>query len=206
MSCYEWAEGTIKIPTREWSSFRKQIISIQNSYLDSAYMHARDIYAEAKAAFKGKRDKRPMITFVFERIYSLKYPEHIRDLISSSLIEFQPDWSRKLVLPKKKDFQKANLKTTDYGNFVFDHDEKTVTFIVEENNRAVDLAFKNPFNKAIFTLLDNINWTRGSGGKIIGNDEYNTDDCSEGGGANYVVREWNSSSKNHSAFISYRNF
>ena len=27
MSCYNWCSGTIKIPTKEWSAFRKAVIA-----------------------------------------------------------------------------------------------------------------------------------------------------------------------------------
>jgi hypothetical protein len=40
--------------------------------------------------------------------------------------------------------------------------------------------------KEFFSRLRRINWTRGSGGTIVGNDEYNSDSYDAGGGANYT--------------------
>lgn len=61
---------------------------------------------------------------------------------------------------------------------------------VGENNHARDRGRSHPVARALFKALDLVEWTRGSGGKILGNDEYNRDTDYEGGGGNYVVDEY----------------
>lgn len=72
----------------------------------------------------------------------------------------------------------------------FDKQSHCVHWEVAENNHARDYGREHEIAQAFFTALRKVHWTRGSGGKIIGNDEYNRDDHFEGGGGNYVVDEY----------------
>lgn len=66
-------------------------------------------------------------------------------------------------------------------------DGRTVTWDVGENNHAVEHAKEAPLAVLFFQELDKINWTRGTGGAGVGNNEYNRDDEYAGGGANYTT-------------------
>jgi hypothetical protein len=68
------------------------------------------------------------------------------------------------------------------------HDKRTVHWSVYEGNHACEEARRTPEARRLFKALDRIQWTRGSGGTIAGNDEYNQDCQDPGGGANYVVK------------------
>lgn len=97
--------------------------------------------------------------------------------------------------PTKKDWAKATNKDRvfriDDADIIFSDDkQKTVTWDVQDNNHAVERARRHSLAKALFHALDKIQWTRGSGGEIVGNNEYNRDDCSAGGGANYVSESY----------------
>lgn len=67
---------------------------------------------------------------------------------------------------------------------------RKVVWTVPENNHACEHARVHPLAEAFFKLLDGVRWTRGSGGVIVGNNEYNRDDQNVGGGGNYVVSEY----------------
>jgi hypothetical protein len=85
---------------------------------------------------------------------------------------------------KTRAFHTSELSVT------FDDAAKTVTWDVQDNNHAVERARKSFFGQLLFGMLDKVQWTRGSGGKIVGNDEYTRDNRCYGGGANYVTREY----------------
>lgn len=92
--------------------------------------------------------------------------------------------------PKLKPTKVDELRAREASVF-FDHAKKAVTWRVDENNRAVEAAQETWLAKALFGALNRIpKWTRGSGGQIVGNDEYNREADYAGGGGNYVNHEY----------------
>lgn len=73
------------------------------------------------------------------------------------------------------------------GSISFDKKAGTVTWHVGENNHAVDSARESSYGQRFFSELGKVRWTRGTGGVIVGNDEYNQDNSYAGGGGNYVT-------------------
>lgn len=67
---------------------------------------------------------------------------------------------------------------------------RTVTWDVSENNHAVDTARGTTLANLFFTALGKITWTRGTGGVIVGNDQYNRDTDYAGGGGNYITDDY----------------
>ena len=65
---------------------------------------------------------------------------------------------------------------------------RVVTWSVTENNRAVETADASPLAAVFFGALNKVTWTRGTGGVLVGNDEYNQDTREVGGGRNYITR------------------
>lgn len=144
------------------------------------------------------RQRRGGVYFGYMETRNEDWYDDYRD-ISNSL--FPVEWvdgervEKKLQKPKKKDFPKiAATKVerlrADCGTVYFNHKDKTVTWDVDENNRAVESARGTWLAETLFRALNQIKWTRGSGGKIVGNDEYNRDSDYEGGGGNYINDEY----------------
>ena len=99
--------------------------------------------------------------------------------------------------PARKLWPDANNKTTHYrvgeASLRFDNKSRNVFWQVPENNHAVEYAHQNPIAIALFQALDSIKWTRGTGGKIYGNDEYNREACDDkenGDISSYVTRSY----------------
>lgn len=97
----------------------------------------------------------------------------------------------KLRKPQKKDFPIAGNNVTSFQaddcSLTFDNDAKTIRWQVYENNHAREHAKATVLGTTFYNLMDKITWVRGTGGQIVGNDEYNRDSDHAGGGANYVV-------------------
>jgi hypothetical protein len=204
MSCYNWERGVIVIPSSEWASFRTELIRAWNEHLTEMFSLAESIYQTASAAVKGKRgeNRDKLIKEAVARecgcsISSVgvsfnRESDYQKWEIISPLLLKNKDGKVTLTSPRKSELnllpltKDAVIHTPD-ATIIFKNEDRTVTWSVEENNRAVERAHDHWFAKKLFQKLNSIQWTRGSGGKIVGNDEYNRDSDYEGGGANYVV-------------------
>lgn len=199
MSVYEWEDGIIKIPTKEWSAFRTALIKEYNRKQRERYEMLKRSHAKLKEAIKGKRGKNraEALGRAADRICQASLvPDDLRwDLVSGygANAQLKP-------LPKKKDMKilpvskSAVLELPD-ATIALDNKKRTVRWSVPENNHASDYARKDPVAQLMFRLLAKVRWTRGSGGQIIGNDEINRDSYNAGGGSNYVVKEYGPKSR-----------
>lgn len=196
MSKYEWERGTIKIPTKEWPKFRTALIKTHNELQLSKLEKAKRLHAKAKEAIKGKRgSKRQEALRDFERRNEREF--EVLHLVVGH--DYDRETRRHILslkpLPKKKDLKlfptsKDATLNADDGCIILRNKTRTVTWDVGENNRACEHARSHPMGRKLFELLGRITWTRGSGGKIVGNDEYNRDSDYDGGGGNYVTAEY----------------
>jgi hypothetical protein len=185
MSCYEWEHGHFKLPTKAYPSFRKGLIKIHNDLELARLAAAKQAFTKIKAASKGQKDKH-IIDFMNQISNELGISYALADLIVKN--DGTGKW--KLRQPKKKDLS-IRLVSKDC-EFAFE--DASIRFAkgyvywdVMENNHARTNAHAHPMAKAFFRALDKVVWTRGSGGIIIGNDEYNRDSGGVGGGGNYLV-------------------
>jgi hypothetical protein len=198
MSKYEWERGTIKIPAKEWSSFRTALIKAHNALELAKLEKAVRLHAEATESLKGKRgSKRQEALRAFEQRHDRDYEvlclvighEYDRETRKGTMV-LKPAPKKKdiKVLPTTKD---CTLQADD-GTITLRNETKSVTWSVGENNHACEHARNHPMGRKLFELLRRITWTRGSGGKILGNDEYNRESGEdyEGGGGSYVTAEF----------------
>lgn len=212
MSKYCWEEGTIKLPAKDWAAFRKGLLDAWNKGQTTLLRDAKAAHAALKAAAKGKRKGRyeamqdalhKHCGFTKES-WGWRCPSdetHDRFTALDRLL-FTNDpkagdaWNRtKLQAPKKSDLdlkpvsKDANIHLP-WASVHFRNKTREVTWSVGDNNHAVENAHEHWFAKRLFAALHRIEWTRGTGGQIVGNDEYNRECSYEGGGANYVTHEF----------------
>lgn len=189
MSCYEWESGEIILPRAEYAKFKKRIRDAHNKEQQLAYEEALKTWGAMRFArnFRGSWDDL-WISAVSD------LDDDTRDKICWSLYRGNPR-NGEPAKPRIKDFPKANVRTKGFdasseAMISFEDKIRTVRWSVSENNHACEHARRSVLARVFFEALHAVNWTRGSGGKIVGNDEYNRDSDYEGGGANYVKGEW----------------
>jgi hypothetical protein len=205
MSCYEWEKGEIVLPKTEWANFRKTLIKEHNERLTNLFNQAVDFHAKLVEGSKGLRGddkvkKQKELLGVLSGYRPASGAGHYADRrqdyekIHDMLFKAEEGrWERTiLTLPKKKDLGLLSL-TGDCSINLQDaaiylrNDSHTVKWVVPENNHACDHARQDPLAQRMFVLLNQVKWTRGSGGTIVGNNEYNRDSEDAYGGGNYVV-------------------
>jgi hypothetical protein len=194
MSCYNWESGTIKLPSKAWAGFRTNLLKAWNNHYLSNLEKAKTAHKALTTAIKGKRGKKreEALKVAVERRFGRECDSEVFRMVVT-----QNGWGSNATytlkgLPKKKDLPlKATSKDAEMylgdAYVAFKNATKTLVWNVSENNRAVERAHEHWFAKLVFAALGKITWTRGSGGKCIGNDEYNRDADYEGGGGNYVT-------------------
>jgi hypothetical protein len=219
MSCYEWESGTIVIPSKEWAGFKKNLRKAFNDIQTEAFESAKRIYEALMAKAKGKRNiKRETWDKWWEELATrssgfgsrfrsdIPHRTAIYDVLGMDNLTGFGGRDKTVTRPKrpmKKDFPLVNGKTTYFnvGHEASIHlsndKQRSVTWDVPENNHAREHAREEALAGKFFALLNRITWTRGSGGKIIGNDEYTRDAGHEyeGGGGSYLVEEFGPKSR-----------
>jgi hypothetical protein len=186
MSCYEWEFGQITLPTRQYASFRKEFIKGYNSIqLRQKHDKLTAWYRLAVLRAKGKRGfdyKKFMLDFC----NSYAEEEMVEKLFT---IDSNGKRKSKPVVPTKKMFNFVNTQEHCFNlqeaGITFDKTTHSVSWSVSENNHACESAHNLPEAKLLFRMLSNVKWVRGTGGVIVGNDEYNRDSYEDGGGSNY---------------------
>ena len=199
MSRTDWERGTITLPSNQWAAFRKGLLSKWNAKQDEVFADANRAHAAITAAAKGKRGaaRQKAMTDALYRHTRTEvgcYTERHENL--SRLVFKREGWSGPVTLqkPKRKDLDlKAISKdasiTCGEAYVGFRNKGRTVHYDSGENNHAVEHAREHWFVQALFTALGKVTWTRGSGGELHGNDEYNIDSGRDyaGGGGSYVT-------------------
>jgi len=210
MSCYNWESGSIKLPSKDWAKFRTDLLKAWNNHYLSNLEKAKRAHKELTAACKGKRGSKraeALKAAVAKRFTRREYCRLNQRTLDKDvdtdireMVVTQSGWGNNATytlkpLPKKKDLPlKATSKDAEMhlsdAYVKFENGTKSVHWDVSENNRAVEHAHEHWFAQLLFTALGKVEWTRNSGGTLVGNDEYNRDNRDSGGGGNYTTSEF----------------
>lgn len=208
MSRYGWEEGTLILPTKAVKPVFDHLCQKQNLLMDVAYEHLMAAYetilAEKKTGVKpdGSGLRGRILTGIENHyrktrsLFSLDDLYHATEEAVHAMAYAQNEAGagieRKIpTKPQKKYLVKASTSTTTFckeeASATFDRKRHTLTWVINENNHAVDRAWASWLGLALRQALQKVQWTRATGGIFVGNDEYNRDERENGGGANYVT-------------------
>lgn len=192
MSRYEWERGEFTLPSAAYPKFRKELITAWNTWQEEIYKTAKAIVPLLRrgpgkdASMSDRLDFGTYYWLVKQPGFS-QIPEDTGDL-ALRLIRKEDG---KYLMPMKKDlniFPVSKQCVLQLGEGMIQFVDKTrlVVWSVMENNHACERARQHPIAKIFFKKLGQVQWVRGTGGTIIGNDEYNRGNEYEGQGANYT--------------------
>lgn len=206
MSRYEWEKGEFVLPSAEWAGFKAAIRDAVNSANAEKYEIALKVHEELVRELKGKRGADPWETAwdiasrQCARVRrSFGIGEDAVFEIASAVVHRGWRGSKPVVKvrkPQKKDFPRyGNNAVLIQGmecSVSFDNKARKAVWEVYESNHACDRARATVLGVAFFRALDRVKWTRGTGGSIWGNDEYNREAGrdAEGFGGSYSKGTW----------------
>lgn len=200
MSCYEWEHGEIKLPTGYSAKLRAHLTVAAEKVVNDLIAETNAAWGRLKTVPPAKRQTAMWEMDLSEAAERLMCT-HVRD-------EKNGAWSVKVSKPnisqiKKSVMDRAYARGAPNGapkrlTFSLDGnatitftDTNTVVWDVPENNHTCERANAHPLAQRFFDFLENnVEWTTHSGGQIVGNNEYNREDRSLGGGGTYLVREY----------------
>lgn len=182
MSCYEWSRGTIKLPSAEFAKFRQAIQAAEQKKVQATFDASQKFWAGLSAkqkrsaeeymkAVRALRTEDWNLTWVLER--------HCKDGKPTRVLKSEMEWPTN----RTTAFHDDDLSIT------FNAKEHTVTYDVGENNHAREHAAQTPIGRAFDEHIAKVRWAHGTGGVILGNDEYSREAGYDepGGGGSYVV-------------------
>jgi hypothetical protein len=195
MSRYEWEEGTIILPSAEYADVKREVRSAYNKMMNT-------LYTVGGKMWEAIREDGASFQEAYKRFAAPKTID--ADLANPLPEQYQTEWLLKRAMyrkdhdralkPRRKDLPRKTNRDVDYTppisewSLRFNNDSRKVLWHVPENNHACEHAHRHPVPQAFFRRMNRVDWTRSSGGKIVGNDEYNRAHRDAGAGANYVKK------------------
>jgi len=193
MSTYGTEEGHIALPAAEFSKVRKAVELEEKKLKEYGFALASYIWQQAPRSAKKDRKSYTQAQFRLEPQLNdpsphiatryVSMPEPLRDTrLNREQVDYIVDVSRKIAReadrrsgkPARPQKQFLTLPTNRTTVFVlpereirFDKESNTVAWEVFEGNHSVDRVHKHPVFKSLVHSLDEVKWTRGTGGSSL---------------------------------------
>lgn len=182
MSCYEWSYGEIRLPSSEFSATRKYLQAALHQDMTRQFETAQQFW---KGLDRRQRENTGEYHMAVGRRIS---DEETMHLLHGVL--FRGAKPRRVV---RTDLEWPTNRTMEFHqgdlSLYFKRESRTVIFEIGEGNHAREHADKTSLAKAFYARMKEVRWTAGTGGVVLGNDEYNREAGYEypGAGGSYVV-------------------
>lgn len=182
MGRYEWAHGEIILPSAAFAPFRKAVQDAVHAKWQKAYDDSQRFWKSLSAREKADWD-------LFRRALNARRydndtewlcdPRRVRDEKPRRALQSDVDWPTN----RTTEFNESDLRLT------FIRENRTLVYDVASNKSAREHALNTTLATAFHDQITKVRWTHGTGGVILGNDEYNEESGRnhEGGGGSYVV-------------------
>ena len=182
MSCYEWSHGEIILPSAAFSEVRKAVQDAMHAKWKKAFDDSQRFWKSLTPRQKSDWDE-------FRKALNARRFDLDTMWLCDPMRRGQPKPRRTL----QSDVDWPTNRTTDFHesdlSLGFRRETRTLVFSVGENNHAREHADNTTLAVTFYDQMRKVRWTHGTGGVILGNDEYNREAgySHEGGGGSYVV-------------------
>lgn len=219
MSTYEWEKGDFKLSIAGFKTFAEEFYKSYNAARAKDKLALEALRQDMIESSKGQRGKdwdkifdeisSKTVSTGYYGTQSYKYEfdtisrERARAILLTTVDPTTKAATRHAPRAlRKADLAPASLKTKpamsfEDASFRLDPATRTVSWRVSENNHACDRANEHPLGKLFWSAMGKVEWTRGTGGVLVGNDEYNRENENEGGGGNYVKNRFGPLGEQH---------
>lgn len=206
MSRYDWSEGSFVLPTKAVLPLRRTIKAEYDAHRAEVIRLTEDLWTRftaAKARYAAA-NRRPRQVVVYAEVLD-PFLDHHRDSAYRSGLDLgtvtllhdllsahrdRPTRVTKAEVNALLPVLPASWRQVSSGELTVAIHGRTLHWHVSENNHAVEQTHASRVGRAVVKALDAIEWTRGSGGYAVGNDEYCRESRDHGGGGNYTTMSY----------------
>lgn len=188
MSNYNSERGTIKLPAAAVTQVKRAVRETNNAEHERVYNQATAFWRGLKSKPKDRRvlwqkldawrDEQERTSYRATSFGLREYHDPV-DGVSETVSRAMYRNGQKPCAPRREDVRpkKATNKDAVFhaDDFAISFSGREVTWSVGENNHAVERAAEHPLAVTFFRALRNVKWTRGTGGVIKYQDEYQHD-------------------------------
>lgn len=181
MSCYEWSRGDIVLPSAEFAPVRLHLQQAMTKKYESMFAATQQFWSALTSRQKAD------IGAYKQALASRRFEEETTWMLEP---KYMADRPRRVL---RSDIDWPNNRTVVFHEreltISFDRKTRTVTYDVAENNHAREHASATVLSQQFYERMSKVKWTHGTGGVILGNDEYHreAERYEAGSGGSYVV-------------------